>query len=899
MTDNAAAKALVDNGVSIWLDDLSRDRIETGNLQELIDTKGVVGVTTNPSIFQAALAKGDRYDADLRAHAAQGADRRRDGLRPDDGRRPHGVRHLPARSTTPPTASTAGSRSRSTRALAHDTGTHRRAGQAALRRRRPAQRAHQDPGHGRGTARDLPGARRGHQRQRHADLLPRPLPRRDERLPHRPRAGPRGRPRPVRRSTRSPRSSSPASTARSTSASTPSRATAPRREVPQGQGRRRQRAAGLPGLRGGLLDAALAEPRRRRRPPAAPAVGLHRSQGPGLLRHALRHRAGRPGHRQHHAGEDPRRGRSTTARSPATRSRAATPTPAQVLDELEELGISYADVDRPARARGRRRSSRRRGASCSTRRSATSTWRARTSSRPTSERAGGRRLRSRRGRHRQPVPELVEAAVRQQALRPGRHALGPGRRVGVGHPAVLGQPAPLLAPAASARSPRCATSSRAEGRRPRRPVRHGRLVAGARGHLRHGRGRPRRPRLLRPRHGPQRPDRPRAHGRRRLQQVRLHRRDRLASAGPSRRRSPSAGIDPTEPHRRRHRPRQPARRGVPRGGLPRRQRRPQRRRPLLGPDRVRAGARPASPAPTSRRCSTTPRPWPTCSAPTTTPTPALRLGAAIGRHLTAARQAGPRRRRLGHRRLRRLGRAAHRRVAPASSGTGILPVVVGGDRPRGALAGRRRHRRPAGRRRRRDDRAARHRGARRPLHRGRSAGRSAPRCCCGRSPSAAAGRLLGINPFDQPDVESAKKAARALLDRASARPTTRPPPTAPSRSAPLGGDWLGGATTVAGALDALLRPARRRPRLRRRHGLPRPAGRRRRSPRARRGSPGAPSDRRPSAGDRASCTPPASSTRAGPPTGVYLQVTTTPHEDLDIPGRRLHLRRVHRGPGRR
>ena len=72
MTDNAALKALADNGVSVWLDDLSRDRIETGNLQELIDTKGVVGVTTNPSIFQAALAKGDRYDADLRQFAADG-----------------------------------------------------------------------------------------------------------------------------------------------------------------------------------------------------------------------------------------------------------------------------------------------------------------------------------------------------------------------------------------------------------------------------------------------------------------------------------------------------------------------------------------------------------------------------------------------------------------------------------------------------------------------------------------------------------------------------------------------------------------------------------------------------------------------------------------------------------
>jgi transaldolase len=73
MTENAALTALADNGVSVWLDDLSRERIETGNLQELTDTKGVVGVTTNPSIFQAALAKGERYDADLRGYASRGA----------------------------------------------------------------------------------------------------------------------------------------------------------------------------------------------------------------------------------------------------------------------------------------------------------------------------------------------------------------------------------------------------------------------------------------------------------------------------------------------------------------------------------------------------------------------------------------------------------------------------------------------------------------------------------------------------------------------------------------------------------------------------------------------------------------------------------------------------------
>jgi transaldolase len=55
-------KALVDAGVSIWLDDLSRERIETGNLADLIENKHVVGVTTNPTIFASAIANGERYD---------------------------------------------------------------------------------------------------------------------------------------------------------------------------------------------------------------------------------------------------------------------------------------------------------------------------------------------------------------------------------------------------------------------------------------------------------------------------------------------------------------------------------------------------------------------------------------------------------------------------------------------------------------------------------------------------------------------------------------------------------------------------------------------------------------------------------------------------------------------
>ncbi|MFD2794851.1 transaldolase [Promicromonospora vindobonensis] len=56
---------LSEAGVAIWLDDLSRERLRTGNLAELISTKNVVGVTTNPTIFAAALAQGDAYDSTL------------------------------------------------------------------------------------------------------------------------------------------------------------------------------------------------------------------------------------------------------------------------------------------------------------------------------------------------------------------------------------------------------------------------------------------------------------------------------------------------------------------------------------------------------------------------------------------------------------------------------------------------------------------------------------------------------------------------------------------------------------------------------------------------------------------------------------------------------------------
>jgi transaldolase len=74
MTQNPNLAALSSAGVSVWLDDLSRQRLQSGNLQELINTKSVVGVTTNPSIFQKALAEGDAYDAQISELAERGAD---------------------------------------------------------------------------------------------------------------------------------------------------------------------------------------------------------------------------------------------------------------------------------------------------------------------------------------------------------------------------------------------------------------------------------------------------------------------------------------------------------------------------------------------------------------------------------------------------------------------------------------------------------------------------------------------------------------------------------------------------------------------------------------------------------------------------------------------------------
>src|SRR5436305_758254 len=72
MTD--PLKQLSDAGVSIWLDDLSRERLLTGNLTNLIRDQHVVGETTNPTIFQKAISGSSYYDDQLHDLAIRDVD---------------------------------------------------------------------------------------------------------------------------------------------------------------------------------------------------------------------------------------------------------------------------------------------------------------------------------------------------------------------------------------------------------------------------------------------------------------------------------------------------------------------------------------------------------------------------------------------------------------------------------------------------------------------------------------------------------------------------------------------------------------------------------------------------------------------------------------------------------
>ncbi len=292
-------------GVSLWLDDLSRDRITSGNLAELITSKHISGVTTNPSIFAAALSKGEAYDPQVAELAKQGStldDTIRTLTTDDvrnaadlfkgvfeasggiDGRVSIEVEPGIARDSVKTSAqaqelykivdrpnllvkipATVEGLSSITETLKGGISVNVTL-IFSLERYEAVIDAYIEG------VEAGQGQRRGHLQAALGGLVLRlPRRRRDRQAPgrHRHRRG----------------------------------------HGPQGQGRDRQRPAGLPAVRAEVRVRRVESARVRRRQQAAAAVGLHRRQGPGLRRHPLRRRARRPRVGQHRPREDHRRRR--------------------------------------------------------------------------------------------------------------------------------------------------------------------------------------------------------------------------------------------------------------------------------------------------------------------------------------------------------------------------------------------------------------------------------------------------------------------------------------------------------------------------------------------------------------------------------------------------------------
>ena len=218
---------------------------------------------------------------------------------------------------------------------------------------RPPERADQDPRDASRASRRSPSRiGRGHQRQRHADLQPRALPRGHPRVPGRTRAGARPPASTCRRSTRSRRSSSRASTPRSTSASTAI-------GTPEALALRARPASPTPGSPTSSSRRSSPPSARRRCSAAganraAAAVGLDRRQGPGAARHALRDRARRAPASSTRCPRRRSRRRSTTASSTGDTVTGAYADAGEVLDALAARRRRLRRRHRAARERGRR-----------------------------------------------------------------------------------------------------------------------------------------------------------------------------------------------------------------------------------------------------------------------------------------------------------------------------------------------------------------------------------------------------------------------------------------------------------------------------------------------------------------------------------------------------------------
>ena len=144
----------------------------SGELQRMIEEDGLRGMTSNPTIFQKAIAEGDDYDEQIERLIAAGQERRRDLRGAGDQGHPGRLRPLP-----PALRPHRGARrlrlDRGLAALARDTQGTIDEARRLWNDGRPPERDGQGPGHRRGRAGDRAAADRGHQHQHHPALLAR------------------------------------------------------------------------------------------------------------------------------------------------------------------------------------------------------------------------------------------------------------------------------------------------------------------------------------------------------------------------------------------------------------------------------------------------------------------------------------------------------------------------------------------------------------------------------------------------------------------------------------------------------------------------------------------------------------------------------------------------------
>ena len=338
---------LFEAGVSPWIDSVSREMLETGELARLMKEDAVVGVTSNPTIFQKALSTGDWYDEQLgellkteddpteiflqlamedirRAcdlmQPGLGRRRRRRRLRLDRGRPDAGLR---------PRGDV-------------------RAGDPAARGGRQAEPVREDPGHRARPRRDR-GLHRARARSINVTLIFSL-----ERYAAVVEAYIRGLERLVAGG------GDPTNVASVASFFVSRVDTEADRRLDEiggqatraaGEARDREREARVPPLAGGVRRPALGVPRRQGRDVAALPLGLDLDQEPGVPRRDLRRGADRAGDGEHDAGRDDRRlpgsrrGRGTRSPKASTRRRSCS-------SELGEAGVDYDDVVETLEAEG-------------------------------------------------------------------------------------------------------------------------------------------------------------------------------------------------------------------------------------------------------------------------------------------------------------------------------------------------------------------------------------------------------------------------------------------------------------------------------------------------------------------------------------------------------------------